>query len=561
MRARCAVGIVREDVTCIAWPPSPSQIFLLDHVHPPWNAGATHNLIIYLAQDSSFQEKRELAPWLSWGDNHGEAHFIPESQLTGVRTHLEVVPFFKSSLKRTWDLRVFSTHDGSTPWCTEMVFVRDVGANGVIVVASSTGSIGVVSVEGREVLHYFHQHRLSVKALEWCGRQNNMMASAGLDRDIHLWRPVHVKSGKAIYTGALAGHKARVTGLKFHEARDVLFSLDSHSVILVWDLASRTLVCRLNPLSQNQYDINHKVECIMVNNVTRHLITATNHPRMFGVRALDLRDDADRLLEHKREAVACLYNREFSHLLTADVSGFVSLWQIETGRQFFKFMCEEVEATNTVPVLTSASFDQSQRRLLVGWSQGSVQVYNFSNGTLLNNLLGDTTAKVTAITHAAYTKGKGDHRGLLLGAYDDGVILQWPSKLDHRDVAPTRRMETPSWMGADLIDVPITCIDFSGPNTLFCGRADGMIMLWDIQTGFLMKGENGPMALKITEDGIFKDAQGRLVPACIRAAKFMNKAYTVCVVVDDVGCIQFVDTVKCAVAGVTSCRNGFGGKR
>lgn len=108
-----------------------------------------------------------------------------------------------------------------------------------------------------------------------------------------------------------------------------------------------------------------------------------------------------------------------------------------------------------MPELTCAAFDESERRLLVGWSQGSVQVYNFSNGTLLNNLQGDTTAGVTALAHAAYTKGKGDHRRLLLAAYDDGIVLQWPSKVPSRDCPPSRRMETPSWMGLDLADVPI----------------------------------------------------------------------------------------------------------
>ncbi len=275
---------------------------------------------------------------------------IPESDITSLRTHLEVVPFFRSSLRGSWDLKVFSPVDSSTQvWCTQIRFVHDIGASGVMVVACSTGSIGVVSIETRQVLHFFHQHRLSVKALEWCSRQNNLMASAGLDRDIHLWRPVPFKHGKAIYTGALTGHKGRVLALAFHEARDVLFSLDSHSVILVWDLASRTLICRHYALGQNPYDITHKVSLFLVNPFTRHLVTLTNHPRLWGIRALDLRDESDRLEPHTAPAVACLYNSSFDHLLTADAAGLISLWHVTTGRQMFKFVCEEVEPTNTPP--------------------------------------------------------------------------------------------------------------------------------------------------------------------------------------------------------------------
>jgi WD40 repeat protein len=536
----------------------------------------------------------------------GEIHLIPESDITALRTHLEVVPFFRSSLRGAWDLRVFSAPDSASQvWCTQILFVQDVGASGVLVVACSTGSIGVVSVEGRQVLHYFHQHRLSVKALEWCSRQNNLMASAGLDRDIHLWRPVPFKHGKPIYTGSLTGHKARVVALAFHEARDVLFSLDSHSVILVWDLASRTLICRHYALGQNPFDITHKVVNILVNPVTRHLVTLTNHPRLWGIRSLDLRDESDRLVPHNAPAVACLYNASFDHLLTADEAGLVSLWHVTSGRQLFKFVCEDVEPTDTMPKVgrswlffgvflsalvrlyhfyadvtcvcirdpnacanseqpfsfpqleltcfmhspytypqvTCAQFDQSQRRLMVGWSQGSLQVYNFSNGTLLNNLLGESTAGVTTLAHATYIKGRSEERSVLFAAYDDGLILQWPNKLPDRDMTPVRRFETPSWMGANLVDVRINALAFRAPSMLLEGRKDGLVMMWDLQTGFLIKTDKNTMSLQ----------PNSCSGTGIVAVKFVHKQPHLCLAADEVGFVFVIDTVKLEVVGSIRC--------
>ena len=94
---------------------------------------------------------------------------------------------------------------------------------------------------------------------------------------------------------------------------------------LVWDLASRTLVGRLDPLSSNLFDITHKVTRLTVHGRSRHLITWTNHPRFWGVLPLDLRDAAERVVSHEARVVAAVHNCTFDRLLTVDTSGALAL--------------------------------------------------------------------------------------------------------------------------------------------------------------------------------------------------------------------------------------------
>ena len=289
-------------------------------------------------------EAREPRQALAWGDSAGVLHIMVGAQIAELRTQNEVVPLFPSSLADRWDIDVFRGRAGGVgagagrgggggdPWFAVTRFVAEVGLHGVLVAGSSSGLMAVVSVSSMSVTRYLTHHRLAVKALAWCSRHNNVMASAGLDRAVRLWRLTASegsagaagdggRGGEALVSGTLSGHTHCVTDLAFAEARDVLFSLDSRSVCLAWDLASRTLVGRLEPLSSNPFDITHKVTRLTVHGKSRHLVTWTNHPRFWGVLPLDLRDESERVTAHEARVVAAAYNRTFDRLLTADETG------------------------------------------------------------------------------------------------------------------------------------------------------------------------------------------------------------------------------------------------
>jgi len=241
------------------WPFSMTSFLYPDEIKSDEFSKSLESLIF---DDPMFaSDKKGYSGWFVWGDGEGRINFMPEKQVLSFRTQHEVVPFFRSGVKGRWDLWIFKGQDQATTiWVTSLLFLGDVGLAGCMLAAASNGHVCVVSIENRRVFHYYFQHRLSVKVLAWCGRQNNMLASAGLDREIHLWRPVAIRDGKPITAGSLTGHGVGVTCMVYHEKRDVLFSLDSHCITLVWDLSSKSLLTKINPFTQNPFDIAGRVK-------------------------------------------------------------------------------------------------------------------------------------------------------------------------------------------------------------------------------------------------------------------------------------------------------------
>ena len=70
--------------------------------------------------------------------------------------------------------------------------------------------------------------------------------------------------------------------------------------------------------------------------------------------------------------------------MSGDDNGFITVWDIENGQQLTKFGDSHGKGTK----LTAAIFDSKKRRLVTSGSDGTVKIWNFSNGQALKNLLG-----------------------------------------------------------------------------------------------------------------------------------------------------------------------------
>ena len=90
--------------------------------------------------------------------------------------------------------------------------------------------------------------------------------------------------------------------------------------------------------------------------------------------------------------------------MSGDDGGFISVWDIENGKLMSKFQTQ----TNVNPKLqetfepkiTTGTFDMKGRRLVTSCADGTVKIWNFSNGQQLKELVGwDKNPKVdTEIT-------------------------------------------------------------------------------------------------------------------------------------------------------------------
>ena len=90
-------------------------------------------------------------------------------------------------------------------------------------------------------------HNSGVQSLDWYA-DNNLILSAGLDHDVFIWNP-HVQ--KHIFL--LKGHNHSLVGVKWIPGTNQIISADISGMIRVWDVRTfttvQTLNCNLNEIN------------------------------------------------------------------------------------------------------------------------------------------------------------------------------------------------------------------------------------------------------------------------------------------------------------------------
>merc|ERR1719498_1845076 len=94
---------------------------------------------------------------------------------------------------------------------------------------------------------------------------------------------------------------------------------------------------------------------------------------------------------HEHPLCAALYNSNFHQIVSGDESAQVCVWDVETGDMVFHFT--ELHAAK----MTAMAFDEAGRRLITGGNDGTVRVWNFSNGQCLKELKSESSLEVSSI--------------------------------------------------------------------------------------------------------------------------------------------------------------------
>ena len=160
--------------------------------------------------------------------------------------------------------------------------------------------------------------------------------------------------------------------------------------VIVWDHKTYERLCGILDTT-HMYRPEDTFSCMVWDDQTRRLILC--HSRL---QAWPYRGDASEglgLVLHKERIISALYNEQFGNIVTVDVSGLVIVWKIDDGQQFSAWFIQHGENE----MISTAHFDRSGRRLLVGTSIGHVWIYNWNSGVRLNNLEGDMDNEVTCV--------------------------------------------------------------------------------------------------------------------------------------------------------------------
>ena len=88
---------------------------------------------------------------------------------------------------------------------------------------------------------------------------------------------------------------------------------------------------------------------------------------------------------HEESITFARYNHQFDAIVSGDDQGYVSVWDIENGKLMSKFQTYTPPNTSKIsekanPKITTGTFDMKGRRLVTSSADGTVKIWNFSNG-------------------------------------------------------------------------------------------------------------------------------------------------------------------------------------
>jgi WD40 repeat protein len=384
-------------------------------------------------------------------------------------------------------------------WITKCIFIGDIQPS--ILTCSLDQSVKFFNVEKKTVEREFKGHKESkegVQALLYI-KAVKCMASCGVGRTICCWNP---HTCQTMLT--LRGHIAPVTHLAVDDANARLISISMDKVIKFWDTS--TWRCMQTTADTTNYRPDNFITSVFWDPDSSQLVTAGNRVKIWHHEGTEGVED---VCSHESAVCSALWNKNFNQVVSGDASSVVKVWAIETGQLVFRF--DKLHGDSKI---TTMSFDWSMRRLLTGAHDGSVRMWNFSNGSQLKDFIreddeesdgqpsaaGSKTirndSEVTAVRYILEEGGADDieHKFIVSCGWDKKVRVF--EEGDDDVVEPHRIFPAPGFAGHSD---DVLCIAHCEPRLLATGSYDGEIVVWSLASG------SGRFFLRLSDYGDHDD--------------------------------------------------------
>ncbi|EQC34690.1 hypothetical protein SDRG_08007 [Saprolegnia diclina VS20] len=385
---------------------------------------------------------------LVFGDMAGRLHITP------------ILPCYTASL--TEHLAVH------TDWVTKVVFEPTLHA---LLTASVDGAIHCIRVPDHTLLQSFTQHRGGVYALLSVPTLT-FVASSGAGNDICLWEPVSTN-----VLATLAGHAAPVYEMTVNAAAGKLFSLAKDKTIKVWDCYSYE--CTQTIVDANLYFPHDLVECILWDCDLQHLVSTTTQLRVWPTDMV-----LKHTVRHRRShdvAITCAaYSALLHQVASADVNSVVNTWDAATGKLVLR-----MPRAHDNERITAMSYDRRGKRLITGAADGSVRIWNGSNGQLLSQWHHADACSVVALLFAQpilHTTSLNTSCFVLVAGDDSQVrffedtkalniapSMTWPDADDNQQRGHAEVITAMCWLPAKV-------------GLVVSASLDGTICIWSLHT-------------------------------------------------------------------------------
>jgi len=91
--------------------------------------------------------------------------------------------------------------------------------------------------------------------------------------------------------------------------------------------------------------------------------------------------DSEGFKAHQTKIVGLVANEALDHMITCDQKGEIIVWDLKTGMKVYLFQVGEKNQS-----VMSIATDEAKRRIVIGFSSGSIKIISNSSGTLLNEI-------------------------------------------------------------------------------------------------------------------------------------------------------------------------------
>ena len=346
-------------------------------------------------------------------------------------------------------------------WVTKVCFYDELNA---MVSSSLDGTLRIGELERRSrhsrVLGDVEKHsqKKGVYSFDW-SNTFKLLASCGLERTVALWNPYTLRQ-----VAQLPGHNSSVQHVEVNDDCHQLITCSIDKTVKVWDL--RNLKCLQTMQDKTHSRPENRISALRYDPVRCQLLTASTTLRAWPMQKVTKRSVNS---GHEHPLCAALYNQNFNQVVSGDESAQVCVWDVATAEMVFHF------ADLHRAKMTAMAFDEAGRRLITGGNDGTVRMWNFSNGQCLRELSGEDFLEVSSIMFIV----AGQNKLVVAGGWNRKVVV-WRDDAEASSAQSTPE-RTMSGHAEDILSIAFS----PHHNVLATSGYDGRILVWHMESGLV----------------------------------------------------------------------------